>query len=483
MVINMAINILDKYINVVEITDPIIYEGEIVKSIGLLVESKGPLASVGEMCYIILPENGNRIPAEVVGFKNGTTLLFPYDNDSGIKSGLKVIGTGSALSAKVGNGLLGRVVNSMGDPIDDKGPIEYEKIYPIFNEPPHVLRRRRITEVLATGIKSIDGLLTIGKGQRIGIFSGSGVGKSTILGMMARHTSADINVIALIGERGREVRDFIERDLGEEGLKRSVIVVATSNQAPIARVRGAYLATAIAEYFRDKGNDVLFMMDSVTRFAHAQREIGLAVGEPPATKGYTPSVFAILPKLLERSGMSDRGSITGIYSVLVEGDDVSEPISDAVRGILDGHIILARKLAERNQYPAVDVLASISRLTPYIVTKSHREAIAKVKEVLTSYYDIEDLIQIGAYVKGSDPKTDWAIEKINEVINFLKQDIDEGFSFEETKKLLFDIFGIVEEENLGESKNSSTNNSNENESFSNMDDINIGKVINSEEDE
>jgi len=445
MVSNMSTNILEKYISIVESTDPIVYEGEIVKSIGLLVESKGPLASVGEMCFIILPDSGKKIPAEVVGFKNGTTLLFPYDNDSGIKSGLKVIGTGSTLSAKVGRSLLGRVVNSMGDPIDDKGPIKYEKTYPIFNEPPHVLKRKRITEVLATGIKSIDGLTTIGKGQRIGVFSGSGVGKSTILGMMARHTSADVNVIALIGERGREVRDFIERDLGEEGLKRSVVVVATSNQAPIARIRGAYLATAIAEYFRDTGKDVLFMMDSVTRFAHAQREIGLAVGEPPATKGYTPSVFAILPKLLERSGMSDRGSITGIYSVLVEGDDVSEPISDAVRGILDGHIILSRKLAERNQYPAVDVLASISRLTPYIVTKRHREAIAKVKEVLTSYYDVEDLIQIGAYVKGADPKTDWAIEKMDEVISFLKQDIDEGYTFEETKKMLFEIFGIAEE--------------------------------------
>jgi len=441
----MAIGIIDKYIKVVEKVDPIVYEGEVVKSVGLLIESKGPLASVGEICYIVLPESGKRIPAEVVGFKNSTTLLFPYDNDSGIKSGLKVIGTGSTLSAKVGKGLLGRVINTMGDPIDDKGPINYEETYPIFNDPPHVLKRKRITEVLATGIKSIDGLLTIGKGQRIGIFSGSGVGKSTILGMMARHTSADVNVIALIGERGREVRDFIERDLGEEGLKKSVVVVATSNQAPIARIRGAYLATAVAEYFRDKGKDVLFMMDSVTRFAHAQREIGLAVGEPPATKGYTPSVFAILPKLLERSGMSDKGSITGIYSVLVEGDDVSEPISDAVRGILDGHIILSRRLAERNQYPAVDVLASISRLTPYIVTKQHREAIARVKEVLTSYYDAEDLIQIGAYVKGADKKTDWAIEKIDEVIDFLKQDIEEGFRFKETKKLLMEIFGIVEE--------------------------------------
>ncbi len=442
----MPVDVLRKYINIIEEVDPIVYEGEIVKSIGLLVESKGPKASVGEVCYILMPDETEKIPAEVVGFRNGTTLLFPYENDKGIRSGLKVVGTGHPLSAKVGRNILGRVVDSLGNPIDGKGPIKYEVTYPIFNEPPHVLKRKRIKEVIATGIKAIDGVLTIGKGQRIGIFSGSGVGKSTILGMMARHTSADVNVIALIGERGREVREFIERDLGEEGLKRSVVVVATSNQAPIARVRGAYLAIAIAEYFRDSGMDVLFMMDSVTRFAMAQREIGLAVGEPPATRGYTPSVFAILPKLLERSGMSDRGSITGIFAVLVEGDDVNEPISDAVRGILDGHIILSRKLAERNQYPAVDVLASISRLTPYIVTKKHREAIYRLKEVLSLYNDVEDLIQIGAYVRGANSKTDWALEKIDSVIEFLKQDIEEGYSFKETRDMLFKIFDMTEDE-------------------------------------
>ncbi len=458
----MAEKVLEKYFRVVEKVDPIVYEGEIVKSIGLLVESKGPRASVGEMCYIIMPDEKGRIPAEVVGFRNGTTLLFPYDNDSGIRSGLRVVGSGEPLSAKVGDDILGRVVDALGNPIDGKGPVKYEDTYPIFNEPPHVLKRNRITDVLATGIKAIDGVLTIGKGQRIGIFSGSGVGKSTILGMMAKHTSADVNVIALIGERGREVRDFIERDLGEEGLKKSVVVVATSNQAPIARIRGAYLAMAIAEYFRDRGKDVLFMMDSVTRFAMAQREIGLAVGEPPATRGYTPSVFAILPKLLERSGMSDRGSITGIYAVLVEGDDVNEPISDAVRGILDGHIILSRRLAERNQYPAVDVLASISRLTPYIVSKKHREAIYKLKEVLSLYYDVEDLIQIGAYVKGADPRTDWAVERIDRVIEFLKQDIDEGYSFEETKNMLFELFDMEPEENKGNSQAGVDNKKSEN---------------------
>jgi len=448
----MAVEIFQKYRAAIENVDTILYEGTVSKSVGLLVESKGPLAGVGELCRIMVDEQNTggiagvhrevhrEVHAEVVGFKNGTALLFPFYQDRGIKSGMRVIATGRPLSAKVGNGLLGRVINSVGQPIDGKGPIEYETVYPIFNAPPHVLKRRRITEPLATGIRAIDGPLTIGKGQRIGIFSGSGVGKSTLLGMSARNTSADVNVIALIGERGREVREFIERDLGEEGLKQSVVVVATSDQAPIMRIRGAYIATAIAEYFRDKGNDVLFMMDSITRFAYAQREIGLAVGEPPATKGYTPSVFAILPKLLERSGMSEKGSITGIYAVLVEADDVNEPISDAVRGVLDGHIVLSRKLAQKNQYPAVDVLASISRLTPYIVSKEHMEAINKVKEVLSYYYDAEDLIQIGAYVSGSDAHIDWALEKIESVNNYLKQGIEEGFSFEESRNMLMDIF-------------------------------------------
>ena len=436
----MSVDILEKYKTAISDLDTISYEGVISKSIGLLVESKGPLAGVGELCKIRMPDEGKEIPAEVVGFKNGTTLLFPYEHDSGIKSGLTVVATGKPLSVQVGDALLGRVVGPVGKPIDGKGPVAYDNQYPIFNSPPHVLRRQRITEVLATGIKSIDGPLTIGRGQRIGIFSGSGIGKSTLLGMCARHTSADVNVIALIGERGREVREFIERDLGTEGLERSVVVVASSDQAPILRIRGAYLAMAVAEYFRDQGKDVLFMMDSVTRFAHAQREIGLAIGEPPATKGYTPSVFAILPKLLERSGMSEHGSITGIFAVLVEADDVNEPISDAVRGVLDGHIVLSRKLAQRNQYPAVDVLASISRLTPYITSNEHRQAIDRLKQVLSYYYDAEDLIQIGAYVKGSDPKVDWAIEKIDRVNQFLMQGIDEGFSFEDITSSLCGIF-------------------------------------------
>lgn len=436
----MGKDILEKYRTAVEQVDTIQYGGVVNKSVGLLVESNGPLAGIGEMCKIVIPGAGRAVAAEVVGFKNGTTLLFPYDNDSRIRSGLRVVSTGHPLTVPVGEGLLGRVVGPLGKPIDSKGPIHYEQEYPIFNEPPHVLKRRRITEVLATGVRAIDGLLTIGKGQRIGIFSGTGVGKSTLLGMIARNTSADVNVIALVGERGREVREFIERDLGEEGLKRSVVVVATSDLAPIARIRGAYLATAIAEYFRDQGRDVLFMMDSITRFAYAQREIGLAVGEPPATKGYTPSVFAILPKLVERSGMAPRGSITGVYAVLVEADDVNEPLSDAVRGVLDGHIVLSRRLAQKNQYPAVDVLGSISRLTPFIVDAEHMKAIEAFKEVLAYYYAAEDLIQIGAYVKGSDKKTDWAIEKIQSTTRFLKQEITTGFRFEETKKMLSEIF-------------------------------------------
>ncbi|HEB30444.1 MAG TPA: flagellar protein export ATPase FliI [Spirochaetes bacterium] len=436
----MVQRIFDKYVTAVEQLETVVYEGTVSKAVGLLIESKGPLAGVGEMCRVILPEKGKEVPAEVVGFKNGITLLFPYDNDSGIKSGLRVVATGKPLSAKVGDALLGRVINTLGKPIDDKGPVYYDQEYPIFNTPPHVLKRRRITEVLATGIKSIDGCLTIGKGQRLGIFSGSGVGKSTLLGMIAKHTAADVNVIALIGERGREVRDFIEGDLGEEGMERSVVVVATSDQAPISRIRGAYLAMAVAEYFRDQGKDVLFMMDSITRFARAQREIGLAVGEPPATKGYTPSVFSILPKLLERSGMAQSGSITGIFTVLVEGDDINEPVSDAVRGVLDGHIVLSRDLAQKNQYPAVDVLASISRLMPYITSEKHKRAIGKLKQVLAYYYDTEDLIQIGAYVKGSDKRIDWAVEKIDDVTRFLMQGVDEDFSFQDIQSGLFEIF-------------------------------------------
>jgi flagellum-specific ATP synthase len=502
-------NLLGKYRQAVSSTDPIAYAGTVNKSIGLLIESRGPHAGVGELCRIQVPVSGqdgeadssagapeytenpeyteklghavNRgygsgyddqdagspgfivrdedravysakgsgtgsngstrsVFAEVVGFRNGTALLFPYEHDSTIKSGARVTATGRPLTVRVGPELLGRVIDPLGNPLDGRGHLCCRTEYSIFSNPPHVLKRQRITRPLGTGIRAIDGPLTIGKGQRIGVFSGSGVGKSTILGMVARHTEADVNVIALIGERGREVREFIERDLGEEGLQRSVVVVATSNQAPIMRIRGAYLATAIAEYFRDLNNDVLFMMDSITRFAYAQREIGLAVGEPPATRGYTPSVFSMLPKLLERSGMSESGSITGIYSVLVEADEMGEPISDAVRGILDGHIVLSRRLAQKNQYPAVDVLASISRLTPYIIDEYHRQAIALLKRVLSSYTEVEDLVQIGAYVRGSDQNVDWALERIGSVTEYLKQGIFEGCSFQECRELLLALF-------------------------------------------
>lgn len=456
---------LDKYRQAVDTTDTITYAGTVSKSIGLLIESRGPLVGVGELCRIQVADPGARGPgarvsqagagtgvplpgaapvreieAEVVGFRNGTALLFPYDHDSGIKSGSRVVTTGKPLCARVGEELLGRVIDPLGKPLDGGAPLSCRTEYPIFNIPPHVLKRRRITEALGTGIRAIDGPLSIGKGQRIGVFSGSGVGKSTILGMIARNTEADVNVIALIGERGREVREFIERDLGEKGLKRSVVVVATSNQAPIMRVRGAYLAITVAEYFRDLGSDVLYLMDSITRFAYAQREIGLAVGEPPATKGYTPSVFSMMPRVLERSGMAEKGSITGIYSVLVEADDFGEPVSDAVRGVLDGHIVLSRTLAQRNQYPAVDVLASISRLTPYIVDEEHRRAIDLLKQVLAHYGSVEDLIQIGAYVKGSDGKVDWALERIEQVNEYLRQGMFEGYGFQESRERLLEMF-------------------------------------------
>jgi flagellum-specific ATP synthase len=435
-----ASGFLEKYQRAVDDTDTIACGGTVSKSIGLLIESRGPLVGVGELCRIHVEEPVRRIEAEVVDFRNGTALLFPYDHDSGIKSGSRVVTTGRPLCARVGDELLGRVIDPLGKPLDGGGPLTCRAEYPIFNVPPHVLRRQRITEVLGTGIRAIDGPLTIGKGQRIGVFSGSGVGKSTILGMIARNTEAGVNVIALIGERGREVREFIERDLGEEGLKRSVVVVATSNQAPIMRVRGAYLAAAVAEYFRDQGEDVLYLMDSITRFAYAQREIGLAVGEPPATRGYTPSVFAMIPRILERSGMAEKGSVTGIYAVLVEGDDLGEPLSDAVRGVLDGHIVLSRALARRNQYPAVDVLSSISRLTPYIVDREHQRAIDLFKQMLAHYGNVEDLIQIGAYVKGSDRKVDWALERIDRVNEYLGQGMFEGYGFQESRDRLVEMF-------------------------------------------
>ncbi|MCL5037242.1 MAG: flagellar protein export ATPase FliI [Chloroflexi bacterium] len=416
--------------------------GRVTQVVGLLIEAEGPAVVVGEVCDIYSKDSTTPIHAEVVGFRDNKVLLMPLGEMAGIAPGSEVRSTGKPLCVKVGPALLGRVLDGLGNPIDGKGPIEYEQEYPIYASPPNPITRPRIKDVLATGIRPIDSVLTLGKGQRVGIFSGSGVGKSTTMGMIARNTSADINVLALIGERGRELRDFIEKDLGEEGIKRSVVVCATSDQPALVRLKGAYMGTAIAEYFRDQGYDVMFMMDSVTRFAMAQREVGLAIGEPPATKGYTPSVFALLPKLMERSGTSRHGTITGIYTVLVEGDDMNEPIADQTRSILDGHIVLSRAIAAMNRYPAVDVLQSVSRLFPEVSGPAHKEAAGKLREVMATYKEKEDLISIGAYQDGSNPKVDYAKAKINEVYEYLKQKVEEKITLEETIGRMCRLMGI-----------------------------------------
>ncbi|MDN5303467.1 MAG: flagellum-specific synthase [Fusobacteriaceae bacterium] len=430
----------NRYNEIVENTQTIKSVGRVVRVVGLTIESSGPLVHLGEHCYIKLLNSNKKIDAEVVGFNDNKVLLMPLGDMKGIGHGCEVIPSGRSLSVGVSKKLLGRVIDGLGNPIDDKGKIEIEKYVPLENQAPNPLARKRITEPLNIGVRAIDANISCGKGQRIGIFAGSGVGKSTLLGMISRNSSADINVIALIGERGREVREFIEKDLGEKGMKNTVVVVATSDQPALVRLKGASTATAIAEYFRDKGYNVMLMMDSLTRFAMAQREIGLAVGEPPATRGYTPSVFAELPKLLERTGNSDKGTITGLYTVLVDGDDLNDPIADTVRGILDGHIVLSRKMAEKNHYPAIDVLASVSRVINNIVSKEHLEANQKLREVLATYNEVEDLISIGAYKQGSNPKVDYAISKIEEVNNFLKQGIYEESNFEETKDILINLF-------------------------------------------
>lgn len=429
-----------KYKEALYLTDPIKTHGRVTQVVGLLIESEGPAVKVGELCFIYSKGNPRPTKAEVVGFKRNKVLLMPLGEMSGIAPGCEVQATGKPLMVKVGECLRGRVLDGLGKPIDGKGSIDTELEYPIYNEPPNPITRPRINKVLPLGVRAIDGLLTFGRGQRVGIFAGSGVGKSTLLSMIARNTQADINVLALVGERGRELRDFLERDLGEEGMKRSVVVVATSDQPALVRLKGAYTGTAVAEYFRDQGYDVMLMMDSVTRFAMAQREVGLAVGEPPATKGYTPSCFALLPKLMERAGTSAKGSITGIYTVLVEGDDMNEPIADTTRGILDGHIELSRKIAARNHYPAISVLTSVSRLFPEVTTEEHRQAAGKMREVLSIYQKNEDLINIGAYQRGSSTKVDWAIDKIEEVNGFLKQGIFEPAPFDETVQTLIAMF-------------------------------------------
>lgn len=413
-------------------------EGNVRKVIGLTVEVEGIKAFVGEIC-VIYNERNQEIPCEVVGFKEENVILMPLGELIGIAPGCKVIPQGKPLSVICSDNILGKVLDGLGSPLEGEQLMEGSP-YSLDSDPPDPMKRRRIKDVIPTGVKAIDGFLTVGEGQRIGIFAGSGVGKSTTLGMIAKYAKADINVIALIGERGREVRDFIEKDLGEEGLKKSVIVCATSDKPALVRLKGAFTATAIAEYFRDQGKKVILMMDSVTRFAMAQREIGLAIGEPPATKGYTPSVFAKLPRLMERSGMSNKGSITAFYTVLVDGDDFNEPIADAVRGILDGHIVLSRGLAAKNHYPAIDVLSSVSRLMSEIASKDHKDAAGMARDLLATYKNSEDLINIGAYAKGSNPKVDMAIHYYDQIISFLKQGISENYSFEESINILENIF-------------------------------------------
>jgi flagellar protein export ATPase FliI len=422
----------------VEQINPISAQGRVSKIVGLMVEADGPRVSVGEYCHI-MTRSGSELPAEVVGFRDSITLLMPLGELEGIAPGDRVIPQRQKLTVPVGQGLLGRILDGLGNPMDDR-LLQTETVYPLQCKPPSALLRPRIRDALSVGVRTIDGILTIGRGQRMGIFAGSGVGKSTLLGMMARNTVADVNVIALVGERGRELRDFIEKDLGPEGLARSVLIVATSDQPALVRLKAAFTATAIAEYFRDQGKNVLLMMDSVTRFAMAQREVGLTVGEPPATRGYPPSVFALLPKLLERSGMAETGSITGIYTVLVDGDDHNEPIADAVRGILDGHIVLTRELAMQNSFPAIDVLQSVSRVMNDVISPQHKDLSRKVREHLAVYRDAKDLIDIGAYSPGSNPKIDAAIAHMDRIQAFTRQGVDEHVGFEEMLQQLREIF-------------------------------------------
>ncbi len=414
--------------------------GKVVKIVGLTIESIGPDAKLNDLCRIIIDKNKNiSVMAEVVGIRDNRLLLMPYESVEGLGVGCTVENTGHPLSVLVGDELLGHMVDGIGRVSDLEGSFPAEE-YPVEAASPDPMKRKIIDEALPLGVKAVDGLITVGKGQRIGIFAGSGVGKSTLMGMFARNTKADINVIALIGERGREVREFIERDLGEEGMKRSVVVVATSDKPALIRNKAAKTATAIAEYFRDQGKDVLLMMDSLTRFSMAQREIGLASGEPPVTRGYPPSVYSEMPKLLERAGNADKGSITGLYTVLVDGDDMNEPITDTARSILDGHIMLSRKLGHRNHYPAIDVLHSISRVMSSIASKNHKSAAGKLRNVLATYQEAEDLINIGAYKRGSNPGIDYAISKIEAVNGFLVQDTMEKFGFEEEEQMLESLF-------------------------------------------
>ncbi|NGX54655.1 MAG: putative ATP synthase YscN [Chlamydiae bacterium] len=409
--------------------------GRVTHVIGLLIESTGPQAYIGELCHVY-GKHGKKIPCQVVGFKDHKVLLMSLGEVSEIAPGCEVFPTDEVHLVPCAQTLCGRILDALGNPIDDKGDLVPETFYPVSAPPPKPLKRKRITEILPTGIKAMDGLITLGRGQRIGIFSGSGVGKSTLMGMIAKRALADINVIALIGERGREVREFIEKDLGPEGLAKSVVIVATSDQAALLRSKGANVATAIAEYFRDQGKNVILMMDSVSRYAMALREIGLAVGEPPTTKGYTPSVFAQLPRLLERAGNGENGSITGIYTILSEGDESNDPIADQMRSLLDGHIFLSRELSGAYHFPPIDVLNSLSRVMNDIVSVSHLKKASKVRDLLQIYREAEDLINIGAYTSGSNPKIDEALERIDKIHAFLRQGVDQSISFEQTETLL-----------------------------------------------
>jgi flagellar protein export ATPase FliI len=426
---------LDRYHLALRKLKTIRLAGRVVQVVGLTIEAQGLDCQIGEVCEIRAHGSSNLL-SEVVGFRDNRALLMPLGDMQGVQPGSPIYPTGTAFRAPVGTALLGRVLDGLGQPIDDLGPLDVADKCTTYNSPPHPLHRLPITQPLVTGLRAMDGLLTCGKGQRLGIFAGSGVGKSTLMGAIARNSRADVSVIALVGERGREVQEFVERDLGQEGLKRSVVVVSTSDQPALVRLKAAWVATTIAEYFRDLGLDVIFLMDSVTRFAMAQREVGLAIGEPPASKGYTPSVFALLPRLLERTGTGEHGTITGYYTVLVEGDDFNEPICDAVRSILDGHIVLSRALAARNHYPAIDVLNSISRVMPAVTTADHRSNAALARKLLATYEKARDLVNIGAYVSGTDPEIDAALAALPALTAFLQQNQDETTSIEDTLQML-----------------------------------------------
>ncbi|MEJ2031750.1 MAG: FliI/YscN family ATPase [Deltaproteobacteria bacterium] len=418
--------------------------GRVNQVIGMVLESKGPAIPVGSMCEVDIFRGRERVPAEVVGFREGKVLLMPLGEMRGIEPGSTIRLVDGQARVPVTDALLGRVIDAFGKPLDGKGPIEATAFYPLYAEPLNPMLRERITEPVDVGVQAINGLLTLGKGQRIGIMAGSGVGKSTLLGMIAKHTAADVSVIALIGERGRELKDFIERGLGPEGLARSVVVVATSDQPALVRMRGAYLAMAISEFFRDRNRDVILMMESVTRFAMSRREVGLAIGEPPTSRGYTPSVFGQLPKLLERAGAcTDRGSITGIYTVLVEGDDMNEPIADAVRSIVDGHIVLSRDLANRGHYPAIEILGSVSRCMRDVTSTEQVAQAQRFLEVLATYRRSEDLINIGAYARGSNPGIDHAIEMIDGLNEYLRQEVEKKRSLAESQAALAQLFGSL----------------------------------------